>query len=93
MLVASFQVLRMATEKMIYTGWAVHNGTEDKVHISVYYRGGRNYRFTRSDRVSHHWTSPSSIDPEMLGREFTRAYNLRDVELEPVLPTRTEGQR
>jgi hypothetical protein len=83
----------MSTKKMIYRGTAVHNETNERAHLSVYRLGARRFELHRSERPARVYRARASIDPGMLATEFARTYNLRDIKLELILPTRSEGQR
>lgn len=83
----------MAEKRMIFSGHAIHIRTSERAQLSVYHLGGLRYELHRLGRPMTNWTAPAAIDKHMVAREFVREYSLRDVVLEPILPTRSEGQR
>jgi hypothetical protein len=83
----------MGQKRMIFSGHGIHEGTNERAQLSAPHLAGLNSELHRSNRPMTHWREPAAIDKDMVAKEFTREYNLRDVELVPIMPPRSEGRR
>lgn len=77
---------------MIYHGFGTALDGK-RLHLSVYHIGKISYEFHVTGRGKHIYQPRKATDPGMFAAEFADQYKLREIELETVLPTRSEGPR
>jgi hypothetical protein len=78
---------------MIYTGSAIADLDGKKVHLTVYRLSKLSYELQCTGRAKDIYQPKTLIDAKMLKARFAGEYKLTKIELEPLLPSKTEGQR
>jgi hypothetical protein len=80
----------LTAKKMMYQGSGIAADGK-RLHLSVYLISKMSYEFHVTGRGKHVYRPGKATDPGMFAAEFADQYKLTNIELEPILPIRSEG--